>query len=114
MCPPGYTGDGVVGCDEALAQAPGAPFELGVVLCDGELCALDLSRTESSAELTHRLDHEKDPAHARVVRRESPAVGIHGESPAEAGAVDWIVQVHRNRKLFARRLGRASPGCCAS
>lgn len=34
-----YSVTGLVGEDEALDAAPGQPFELGIVLCDGEICA---------------------------------------------------------------------------
>ena len=34
-----YELTGVVDTDSALRAAPGEPYELGLVLCDGELCA---------------------------------------------------------------------------
>ncbi len=37
---------GLVDSDKAINAAPGEPFELGLVLCDGEICAKETVRFE--------------------------------------------------------------------
>src|SRR6516165_3065316 len=44
-----------------------------------DFAILDLARSAFAAELLHRLDHQENSAHTRMVRRESAAVGVQRE-----------------------------------
>src|ERR1700737_1864349 len=45
-------------------------------VCERDFAILDLARTAFAAQLPGRLDHQKDSAHSRMIRREPAAVGV--------------------------------------
>ena len=52
---------GLVDSEDALAASPGEAFELGLVLCDGEICAREQVRVVPS-EGTYHFDFVDAPA----------------------------------------------------
>src|SRR5579885_3770835 len=62
-----------------------AEFAAGAV-AQRNLASLYLARSAFAAQLLDRFDHQENPAHPRMVRRQTPAVGIDRELAVVAQA----------------------------